>query len=561
MRLRSLALSPMPWLVLALLFGVLPLGLSSTEMWDGVVGVHALKTGDWTTLKEWLLDSNWYLTYGLFILADRLHQVFGLEYWIFFKLWILLMIVGSAFEAANLAQRIFEVPDSIAAWVPALVFSFPIWYVFFSFTPMLGHLTCLWLALTGYRLSYSDKRITQATGMLLVAMSFQLASNCAFILSLELGRWALTKNKSRWSYGRSTALLVLSVAVFAATRFIWPPVGMYVGYNRLLNPLQLSSWISYAKYSALFATWLVLLAPMLAGAWWTFSRRDVPAPIGGTQTWSLLKQQSMVIVVFALLLLAACAPYIAVGLGSPLFTVDVGASTWVSAVLASHSALGPVAIWFGNWSARHLLLMMIPLVLLIGWLASLTYQQRPSPGREIPLGILVSFVLTIVFFLAIGVSGHWAKLQRIAKEQTVVHLLASKPQLPDGQVDLQLDKHEDFLGSVYEANHLLYRAYNSTHWLALMYPNLPVVRAWGDERRRTALAASPANRASLGRLNMMADYSWSTTCKTVANITFPHLSVWDVLWQTEHAPSKLPVAQIEPVSSNCPNADKFWQAR
>lgn len=564
MRSGSLLLSPQPWVVLAFMFGILPLGLSSTEMWDGVVGVQALASNNWMTLKDWLLDSNWYLTYSLFILADFLQQAFGLENWVFFKLWILLMIVGIAFEVFHLAQRVFEVPKSTALWLPALVFSFPLWYVLFSYTPMLGHLTCAWLALAGYRLIYSDKKLAQATGVVLIALSFQLASNCAFILALELGRWVLSKNKSKWSYERSALLLLLSLAVFAATRVIWPPVGTYVGYNRFLNPLHVSSWISYAKYSALFATWLVLLVPVVVGSWWTCTRSNIDPSTGAQGTWQLLKQQRIVIAVFAFLMLSACAPYIAVGLGSPLFTVNVGTSGSVSAVLASNSASGPVGVWFGGWGARHMLLMMIPMVLFAGWIASFAYQKWASyrnKSHVSRVSINATFTSTILVYLALGLSGHWAKLQRITKEQAVVQLLASKPQLPFGQVDLLLDNREDFLSSIYETNYLLFRAYKGTHWAALMLPDNPVVKAWGDEHRRLTLEVAPKDRPKIAGLNMMTSYSWSNTCKTIATIDFPSLSVWDVLWRTEHDPTQLPKARIQPVSSTCQNANPFWQAQ
>ena len=511
-------------------------------------------------INTWLLDSNWYLTYGLFLLADALQQFTGLPCWVFFKVMSVLLIIGIGYEMRRLAQQVFGIPDAIGVWLPALVFSFPIWYIFFTYTSMSGHLTCVWLALTGYRLFYSNKKWTIILGTFFVAMSFQLASNCAFILALEFGRWVLRKGKSQWSYGRSLGLLLLALAVFAATRVIWPPVGTYVGYNRFLNPLHLGSWISYLKYSVLFATWLVLLVPMLFGSWWAFNRCDTTSFAGARGIWQVLKQQRIVVGVFAFLVLSACAPYIAVGLGSPLFTVNTGTSGSVSAALANNSASGPFGVWFGGWGARHMLLMMIPMVLLAGWLASLAYQSIPSDGDFPRAVITASFALTIIVCLALGLSGHWAKLQRIAKEQAVVQLLASKPRLPYGQVDLLLNRHEDFLSSIYETNYLLYRAYKSTRWAALMLPDNPVVRAWGDEHRRLTLDVAPKDRSKIAGLNMMDDYSWSDTCKTVARISLPPLGIWDVLWRTEHVPAQLPYAHIEPVATTCPNTDPFRQS-
>ena len=45
------------WTAIAFIFGVLPLVLSSTEMWDGVVAIHAMTANDWTAMKGWVLVS------------------------------------------------------------------------------------------------------------------------------------------------------------------------------------------------------------------------------------------------------------------------------------------------------------------------------------------------------------------------------------------------------------------------------------------------------------------------------------------------------------------------
>lgn len=553
------------WILIAFILGVLPIGLSSTEMWDGVVSVQSVGSGDWQVLKGIALDSNWYLTYGLFLLADALQKFTDLPYWVSFKVLSVSLIAGISYEVYRLARQIFGIPAAIAAWLPALVFSFPIWYIFFTYTSVSGHLACVWLGLAGYRLVYSDKKSQILLGVVFVTLSFQLASNCAFILALECGRWALSKNKSLWSYGRSIGIFLLALAAFAATRIIWPPVGTYVGYNRFLNPLYLTSWISYIKYSALFSTWLVLLIPTLLGIWWSRVRSDTDQSIVACGLWQALNHQRIVLGVFALLMLSACAPYIAVGLGSPLFTVNAGTSGSVSAVLASNAAWGYLGIWFGGWGARHMLLMMIPMVLFAGWLTSFAHQKViPSDEDKLRTSsacINTTFTTTIIVFLIVGLSGHWAKLQRIAKEQAVVQLLAGKPQLPYGQVDLLLDKHEDFLSSIYETNYLLYRAYANTHWAALMLPDNPVVRAWGDQHRRLTLDVAPKDHSKIAGLNMMTNYSWSDTCKTIARVKLPSLGIWDVLWRAEHMPAQLPAARIEPVSTNCLNTNPFWQSR
>lgn len=544
------------WTLLALVFGVLPLWLSSLEMWDGVVGMYALDTHNWETLKDWLLDSNWYLTYGMFLLADAVHQFAGLPYWVFFKLWITAMVLGIAWESYRLAIDVFEIPATVARWLPAMVFSFPIWYVFFSYTSMLGHLTCAWLGLLGYRLVHGRKAASVAAGAVLVAISFQLASNCAFLLALEAGRWLLFRKRSAWSYARSVTLLTLAVAVFAATRVIWPPVGTYVGYNRLLSPLSAASWLSYAKYTFMFGTWLVLLVPGVAWLCWTAHR------LGTTgRWWARLKQGRNVALALAAAAGAACFAYIAVGVGSPLFVAHFSNSSSVSAVLAANSAGGPISVWYGGWGARHLLLMMIPMLLLAAWLTA-TAEEDAAPAtaaRPSPPPFHLALALTVTAGLAAGIPGHWGKLKRIAHQHTVVQAMAALPQIPGGRVDLLLNSRVDYLDYIYEANYLLSRAWGGTKWAALMLPDQPAVQAWGDIHRKLTLAQPPKEQVLTGRLNLMNDYNWAADCKTVARVELPRLGLGDVLWRAEQAPASLPRAQVTPVSSTCQGADPFWR--
>lgn len=546
------------WTLLAFVLGVLPLCLSSTEMWDGVVGMQALQAQDWPTLKAWLLDSNWYLTYGIFLMADAVHSLVGLPYGAFFKLWLVLVIAGIAFEVKTLAKQVFEVPDPVAAWLPALVFSFPLWYVFFSYTSMLGHLTCVLLALTGYRLVYARNKAVAGVGLVLVSMSFQLASNCAFILAIESARWALSPQKKQWSYSRSALLLLASVAVFAATRLVWVPQGTYVGYNHFLNPLALTSWLAYVKYAVFFGTWLVLLAPVIAGVW--YARRAGTTNVGATEKSTLLQPAPWpMAAALVWTALAACGPYIAVGLGNPLFTAGLASSSSVSAVLASNSANLPVSVWYGGWGSRHALLFMVVIVIAAGWLMGRIVRNPRLKAATALRSVQASLMAAVCLNLAFCLPGHWAKLERLAKESTVVAALAAKPPLPPGQVELVLDQREDYLSSVYETNHLLYRAYQTMHWTAVMLPDHPAVRAWGDEHRQLTLAQPAAMREKVARLNLMGDYDWRNACITVAKVTLPKLGVLDVLWRAEHAPQSLPPAQLTPVSSTCSAANAFWK--
>ncbi|WP_431096390.1 hypothetical protein [Polaromonas aquatica] len=534
--------------VLALLLGLAPIWLSSVEMWDGVIGRHALAENDWTTIKRWVLDSNWYLTYGLFLLADALQPL--LPPWVFFKLWITLMVIGIAREVRRLGRDVFGISPAVVAWLPALVLSFPVWYVFFSFTPMVGHITSVLLALSGYRFFHRRERWQATLGLILILLSFQLASNCAFLIALEFGRWLLMADRARWNYGRSAILLFLAVAAFVATRVIWRPVGTYVDYNRFLNPLALSTLLSYIKYSALFATWGLLLLPLLPGLVTGWHHRQT----GGDSIRTALQGAWRPMSVLAMLALAAAAPYVLVGLGYPLFVIHMPSPSSISAVLAGGSSQAPLSFWYGDWGARHLFLPMIAIVLFAGCCVALI-QRTGAPT----MAVRNAFMLMILVNLAIGTSGHWKKLERIAQEQGIVKALAAYPAPPAGKVDLIVDAQVGYLGRIYEANDLLLRAYGATRWSALLLPEIPAILAWGEKMRSELEALPPALRSASDRTNLMSGYDWSRNCRTTARLQLADLSVWDVLWRAEHQRTALPAATIRSVSSDCVDADPAWR--
>ncbi len=212
-----------------------------------------------------------------------------------------------------------------------------------------------------------------------------------------------------------------------------------------------------------------------------------------------------------------------------------------------------------------MLLMMIPTVLAIGWLASRGGRVEScglTPSNETDVSTVnLAFKATLIICLALSVGGHWSKLTRLATEATVVQALVKRPQLPFGQANLLLDQHEDFLASIYEANYLLYQAYRSNHWAALLLPDHPAVSQWGEAHRKLTLEQLPKDRQTIAGLNLMGDYNWTENCKTTVKVSLPVLSFWDIFYRTEHDPLKLPEAQLLPVSSNCANADLFWTGR
>lgn len=526
---RTFLASVRAWTVVAFAIGVAPIWLSSREMWDGVIGVYALAHGQSAEgLRAWMLDSNWYLTWLIFKAGAFVERVLGVPFWIFCKAWISAAAVGIAWQAMRLARELFAVDERLARWVLPLLLAFPLWYVFFSFTAMLGHVTSVWLALLGYRWFLRAPVHWGVAGLLLIGTAMQLPATGSFLIALEAGRWWRGGATGHKSKGRALALVAVCVLVFAATRIVWPPHTLYAGYNAIKSPFAAASWWTYGRTVAMFATWGLLLVPAALVFAAGRTRR------GGASTVAVLTAAGV----------AACLPYVVAGAGSPLVTPAHGSSSLSAALASMGDPVLPLTVWYGGWGARHMLLLMIPMVWLIVWM--LSRSRFPRAGLAASLAL----------FLAFSAPGHWAKLERIAQETSLIGVLSATPPPPHGQLTL-LAGPVDFLNGVYEANYLLYRSYGRTSWLAVMVPDHPKLLAWGEEQR--ALTLSSPHRDLIRTQSLMKDYDWARQCSTTARVRLPQPSPIDVLWRAENAPASLPAATVESARSDCPDAAPPWR--
>ena len=539
------------WTALAIILGVMPIWFTSKEMWDGIIGSYAFDSNNWKIIKNWSIDSNWYISYGLFLICDAIHQLTEIPYWVLFKFWITLLIFGIGYEAYKLAQSLFGIHRETAIWLPALIFSFPVWYVFFSYMSMIGHLTCVWLALVGYRYFYNVRRPIQIIGVIFIAASFQLASNCAFLIMIEFCRWFNREKYASWYFYKSLTILIVALLVFYLTRIAWPPVGTYIGYNKLLNPFVMENWRIYFQRIMFWATWAVLLLPLIPTIFKLYRKQQSSR----STTLQELSAQWKIYISFALLMIAVCAPYVAVGLASPFFVINLPSSTSLSAMLASNSTL--FSVWYGGWGARHALLLMIVFVLFVGWTAQCLMATAKTGVKNSSISQL--FAIIITFNLVFLIPGHFAKLTRIAQEQTIIEVLKVVPQAPYGQINFIMDNKIDYLVSSYEANYLLYQVYKATHWFAYIMPDHPGIKRWVEQNRSLIFDKAKESPVVIGEQNVMSDYNWNNRCMTVVRIHLPILQLKDILWVANFSPLNLPKASLYPISTNCKGADPFWK--
>ena len=546
---------------LACLLALGPLLLTSREMWDGVASSYALAIKDDSITYAWLVDSNWYVTYGLVRAAHWLEFTAVIPSWVSLKLWNSAMILLIAYETTLLARNLLQLPHAMARWCFPLVVSFPIWYVFFSYTPMSAHLFCAWIGLAGYRLLQNRSLITKAFAGLAVIVSFQLASNCIFLPTVAFAHLVLLPDRRSERLRLALFVLAAAIGAFFATRVIWPPSQAYVGYNTILNPAT-TSMFHYLKYVAMFGSWTLLMVPGLATALLMRFRYGedalVQTPLHSKPDDSESLIQGLIL---CCLLGAAAAAYIAVGLGSPLFVVNVDRAPSFSAALARNMDGSRLGVWYGGWGARQLILFLIPLCMATVWLVTIiTRRQKLGPGSgkasrvaSLALGICVLF--NLIWLLP----GHWAKLARHAEETVIVNWLKAHPAPPPGKVDIVLAASFDYVSLVYEANYLLFLSYGFDSWAAAIFPDRPDIRQAAYKLRQDVLSTPESTRNLLAGQNLMKSYDWKQECLSSVNLTLPKLSAVEILWTAAHSPTDLPQATAQKISSDCPDAPEPWR--
>lgn len=547
-------------LVLACLL-LAPLLLPTRPMWDDVIMRYAFASEPTTGLQAMYADmmwsTNWYLTWAALQGFAWLQSQLGVPLVASFKLLTVALALGIAVEAARITRLVLPLDDAYAPnqarWVLPLVAAFPMWFVFYCYFCMSGHLLGLWLGLLGYRWWMHGAAWRRWLGAAVVTAGFQLASLCVFLPALALAEWLLHPERRRQAAWRGAVMLGLSVLVYAATRVVWPPVELYEGYNKLVLPTSGGALKQYAKYTALFATWGLLLLPALAVWAWVSLQVSVRGNVSGRGSGerSLNAHPAFVAAVLGMLMGAACLPYVMVGVGGPLWVLRLGAESSYSAALVNTPDASVVGLWYGGWHARQAMVLMLPLCMAVVWVAGRVAVLRGQRWGASVIG------LSLALSAALLLPGYWAKLQRAAYETSVINHLRSVPAPPGGLVRVALPPDADFALDTYEANYLLFEAYGTARWVAFAAPER--LHAFALAKRDKLLATPPEQHALVGMAQVMSQYDWSRACESQVWLAWPPLSVWDVLWRAHVQPRSVAPAQALRTASTCPDAPPQWR--
>ncbi len=462
--------------------------------------------------------------------------------------------MGIADETRRLSIKWFALDEAHSILIASVIFAFSIWYVMMGYNMCMGHFLAIYAVLLGHRIWSSSHRLA-SVGLVLIALSFQLASNLLFVIASEMTQQLLhprTTATVKQRLIRLGILLVLAAFWYVAVWKLHAPREMFVQYNQVKNPLQLESWMAFARSLGIFATWWALLLVPLAGL--TYGLR------GRFKLWLSESSSQKQLLSLAVLYAAAIAAYEAAGLGGPLWAwLPEPGARGVSAWLASTNALGAFAVWYGSWHSRHMLLGMVVFALIAAWVASVSSllqapasASRPSNQRfglwAPSASMLVAF---LVWLSCWGLPGFASKLKRLHTEASVVNALKQLQPPAPGLVALKIKTPIDFRAAPIESNLLLWQAYGKQDWVSYLSPNIAPVVTVAEHQAVSTVNIPIQYRENASYFYLMKDFRWNVTCRTSIefDVSNPGLSDW--VYKSSWNSNAITLAKIISVTQNC----------
>lgn len=521
------SLTALWWVALAVALG--PVWTIQRDIWDGVIGAYGLDRRVYDGIHDWLVPGNWGLMYliirGVGGLSDLLH----VAPWVLFKLLLTASVIGLSLEARLLGASLLRWDDRSSRVLGILTLAFPCWYLLYGSTFV--YVVFIWWVFLGHRWMHSPSRVRAAAGYVVLLASFQVNSNFVMAIALEAAHWACRDRQTHWRWGRSLLVAGSAVVVYLTLRLMFPPSGLYAGYNNLILPTSREGIVAWVRAGLMFATWIPLvgLPAMMGLALMRIHPNRQPQPEAGKS-----------LAVASLLFVSALFAYLAVGKGAPLFVVNLPLE-WLGAARHLGREAGD---WFfttvDGWSTRHTFLLSLPAAVVS---ASLLRTVAASGSRNWWISIGVAIAANLGWMA----HGHAAKLLRFAQEEAVVRGLRVHPAPEPGKVDLVLTPRPAWNTWTYESNYWMWLAYRQSTWAVASVPltNVQGDAAWRD--REDAVSAGAASRDYY----LMSDYR-PGVCVTRWRVDLPQGLHGASVWLDRLGVQTIPPAGITDLGPACP---------
>jgi hypothetical protein len=414
-------------LFLALIF-------ARTDMWDATIINYAIKTKEWGGLRRLSADADLDSGFVFGRIEGLLAQFFHVNFLLVDRVVLGVALLVISYLLFHISNVLFHMSTRWSAFGLLLFVSFPSWHVLASSTQTY-YFVSLALTMCGVHLIYRGKKFLVLLGLTALLMSFDMNSLILFAPALAL-TYEATQNNTDSIIKRCVrpfGIAFLGIIYWMVSRTLSQPSGLYVGYNKIINPFSLAGWqvlktgiTTYSTFAILPILGMTILACLVI----LFGSRN-------QGYLSLTKGNYTPIPSLIPLCFASVVPYIV-----------VQKSTFVDDF---------------DWDGRHAILLSIPVSLLVMLATSLVFQLLGDQGRwRIPWKIVVVLLLVAPqsFILMHGLT---MKLGRQEFEEKLIKELETE-QIKPGIVEIVgLPVFvPDF--RVYEANYLMYRTFGKANW-------------------------------------------------------------------------------------------------
>ncbi|ONH56717.1 hypothetical protein SAMN04490182_0868 [Pseudomonas cedrina] len=232
------------FIAFTLVIGLLGFLTIGTDLWDGVIVSHAVSLARPDVYHEWFSEAGLFFTPYIYDAIYLFRSVLGYE--LLAKIFTVFFLILSAFEAAKIASRYFEIPPRIKFYTGILFYLSPAWVLYYSNIYLMHSLT-LFTTLICTRYVLDRKAMTVCLPLLLLA--FQQSSNAPLSISLILLSSIFQQTKIKDRLINLSAILFITVGFFAL-RKLFPTYGLYDTYNeiQLSNILDIRNYLSLIKY-------------------------------------------------------------------------------------------------------------------------------------------------------------------------------------------------------------------------------------------------------------------------------------------------------------------------
>lgn len=451
------------YVALIFVFG-LPLLSITNDFWDGAPVLYGFRINDLSGIKLTYFESGWYLQYYFYQFIHTLSNNFGINEEIILKLITLLSVIGISIEVKRLSIYLFDIPENMSYVAAYCVLLFPAWFVLVS-NALFIHVLCIYLLLFGYRQVMVQRKYI--FGVFPILISFQLQSNCMFIIGIIITDYIARNEKNKIT---NFTYVILSITViivlFFVIRHFSAGVGEYANYNKIqLNFSMIRPVIGATVYFSIFILVLISL-PLLFFI------------LNYTKIYE--KADSIKYYLLFLLIVCATFPYIILG-------------------------KSPVFFDFYDWKYRQAFVLAIPIPILIAFLYS-SFQKA----------VHLKVALTLILFSSFLYVGFYYKYKSEFHRNAIVYNLKKISQPPNGILGLNvISNNSGYLLKIrpYEYNTLFQKAYGRANW---MISNVKVndtndifkLRKW----QKTGLSTSAS------RIKNGSQFA-GTNCQTLIELT------------------------------------------